>query len=455
MRKIVFAFCFITSIVSSQNKQVLYDFANLPQTLLLNPGAEVPYKFHAGIPLLSQFSFNAGFTGFSTYDVFADNGVPINDKIRAVVYNFNTAEFAMVNEQLEIINVGFRLPNKSYLSFGYYQEFDFLSKIPKDLVDLFYNGNTINEKYSINKLAARAELLGVFHVGLSKQLRKNLQVGVRAKIYSGAFNASSKNNSGTLSTTEGTNNLYSHHLQNVHVLGQTSGVILDDYDAVDPAYLKNKLLLGGNLGLGVDVGFTYHPEKQWEISGSMLDIGFINNTQNVESYSINGDYSIEGFQLFFDQNNPEDYWQNIQDDFEESVVVDTIYNKYISLRPLKVYGAVSYSFGQSYNDCRVLLDPNSYNNKVGFQLFSTFGAVHSYAAATVFFEKKLTKKLSSKVTYTVDPFSFSNIGLGVSTQLGWFNAYIIADNLLTLSNVYNAKSTSMQFGLNIIVNHKN
>ena len=125
MRKIVFAFCFITSIVSSQNKQVLYDFANLPQTLLLNPGAEVPYKFHAGIPLLSQFSFNAGFTGFSAYDVFADNGVPINDKIRAVVDNFNTAEFAMVNEQLEIINVGFRLPNKSYLSFGYYQEFDF------------------------------------------------------------------------------------------------------------------------------------------------------------------------------------------------------------------------------------------------------------------------------------------------------------------------------------------
>lgn len=456
MRKITILFCFVSIIISAQNKQILYDFAKLPQTLLLNPGAEVSNKFHVGVPLLSQVSFNAGFTGFSAYDVFADNGVHINDKIKAVVNNFNTAEFAMVNEQLDVINAGFMLPNKSYLSFGYYQEFDFLSKIPKDLVDLFYNGNGVNnEKYSINKLSARAELLGVFHIGISKKIREDLQVGARAKIYSGAFNASSKNNSGTLYTTEGTNNLYVHHLQNVHILGQTSGVILDDYDVVDPAYIQKKLLLGGNLGLGIDVGFTYHPKEQWEITGSMLDLGFINNTQNTESYSIDGDYSVEGLQLYFDPDNPEDYWTNLQDEFEENVVTDTIYSNYISLRPLKMYGAVTYSFGRDYDDCRFLLDANSYNNKVGFQLFSTLGAVHSYMAATVFFEKKLTKKLNTKITYTVDPFSYANIGVGLSTQLGWFNAYIVADNLLNLSNIYNSKSASMQLGLNIIVNHKN
>lgn len=455
--KYFWVFYFLFSFLGySQNKQIVYDFANLPQTLLLNPGAEVTNKWHLGVPVLSHFSINGGFTGFSTYDIFADNGVHINDKIKAAVNNFGKSEFVALNQQLEVISAGFELPNKSYVSFGYYEEFDFLAKIPKDLVDLFYEGNSIiNKHYAINKLTARSELLGVFHIGLSKKLDNKLQVGARGKIYSGVFNANSKNNSGSLYTTNGTNNIYSQHLENVHIKMQTSGIFLDDVDEVTPSYIQSKLLLGGNLGLGLDVGFTYHPEKQWEVTGSMLDLGFINNAQNVRSYSINGDYEVEGLQLLFDPNNPENYWENLKDDFEESIVLDTIYSKYISLRPVKLNGAVSYSFGQNYDDCRFLIDANAYNNKIGFHLFSTIGAVHSYMAATLFFEKKLHKNIYTKFTYTVDPFSYSNLGLGLSMQLGVVNTYLAIDNLLNLNNLYDAQSASVQFGLNIIVNHKN
>jgi len=43
----------------------------------------------------------------------------------------------------------------------------------------------------------------------------------------------------------------------------------------------------------------------------------------------------------------------------------------------------------------------------------------------------------------------------LSTQLGVFNAYVIAGNLLSLNNVYAAKSTSFQLGLNFIIHNKN
>jgi hypothetical protein len=94
MRKLgVFIFLLLVYAIGySQNKQVLYDFAGLPQTLLLNPGAEVENKFHVGMPLFSQASVQGGFTGFSTYDIFADNGIDINDKIKAAVNNYGTAE---------------------------------------------------------------------------------------------------------------------------------------------------------------------------------------------------------------------------------------------------------------------------------------------------------------------------------------------------------------------------
>jgi len=456
MRKLVLLSFLIYAFGYSQNKQVLYDFSNLPQTLLLNPGAEVSHKFHVGLPLFSQLSVQAGFTGFSAYDIFADDGIDINNKIRDAVNNYGTTEFMAVNQQLEIVSAGFRLNETNYLSFGYYQEFDFLAKIPRDIVDLFYEGNTdINRRYSINKLASRAELFGVLHVGLSKRVNSKWQVGGRFKIYSSVFNVNSKLNSGSFFTEQGSNNSYNQHLDNVNFLMQTSGVFIDNGEDVDASYFKSKLLFGGNLGIGLDIGFTHQLKKQWIVTGSILDIGFVNYSKNVESYKVSGDYEVEGFQLNFDPDNPEDYWNDLKAEFDNSIVSDTLYKSYVLLRPVKLNGSISYSFGQSYNDCRFLINPNTYINKIGFHLYSTVGAVHSYLAATLFYERRLSKYLQTKITYTADPYSNSNVGLGIATQLGIFNAYFMADNLLSLNNLYNAKSASFQLGINFSIQTKN
>ena len=456
MRKLVIVSFLVCAFSYAQNKQVLYDFSSLPQTLLLNPGAEVNHKIHVGMPLFSQLSFQAGFTGFSVYDIFADDGIDINDKIRNAVNNYGTSEFMALNQQLEVLNVGFRLKNNSFLSFGYYQEFDFIAKFPRDIVDLFYEGNTdINRNYSINKLAARAELFGVLHVGLSKKINNKLQVGGRVKLYSSVFNANSRLNTGSFFTGVGADNIYTQHLDNVDFMMQTSGVFLDEEEDVDGKYVKDKLLFGGNLGLGFDVGFTYHPKKQWIVTGSILDVGFVNYSKNVESYRVKGDYDIEGFQLNFDPDNPQNYWNDLKDEFDDSIVLDTLYKSYLALRPIKLNASISYSYGQKYDDCRFLIDPNTYLNKVGFQFYSNVSAVHSYMAATLFYERRLGKHLQTKITYTADPYSFSNIGVGLSTQLGIFNTYFVADNLLSLNNLYNAKSASFQLGINFIIKHKN
>lgn len=456
MRKLSFFIFLLYAIGYTQNKQVLYNFAGLPQTLLLNPGAEVNQKFHVGMPLFSQLSLQAGFTGFSTYDIFADNGIDINDKIRKVVNNFGKTEFMAINQQLEVFNGGLRLQNNNYLSFGYYQEFDFLAKIPRDLVDLYYEGNTdINRRYSINKLAFRAELFGVFHVGLSKKINEKWNVGARAKIYSSVFNVSSKSNKGSFFTEDGNQNIYKQHLDNMFFLMQTSGVFFESGEEFDASYVKSKMFFGGNLGLGIDVGFTHHIKKQWEISGSILDFGFINNTKKVKSYRLKGDYELEGLQLNFDPDNPENYWNDLKDEFDNSIELDTVYKSYISFRPVKLNGAASYSFGQKYDDCRFLIDQGLYVNKMGFQLFSTIGAVHSYLAATLFYERRFSEYFQTKITYTADPYSFTNIGLGLSTQIGIFNAYFTADNLLSLGNIYDMKSASFQLGINFIFKDKN
>ena len=451
MKNIFFLFFLAFFISNGQNKQVLYDFAGLPQTLLINPGAEVRNKFHFGFPLFSQVAVQGGITAFSAYDIIADNGIDINAKINEVVQDFGKAEFVEVNQQIEALSGGFRLNENNYLSFGYYQEFNFLAKIPRDVIDLIYEGNTdINRQYSINKLSARAELLGVFHIGISKEINKKWQVGARAKLYSSALNVNSKHTKGSLKTTYGTNNIYEQQLNDIDFLAQTSGVLIDDTDVLTPSYFVKKMLLGGNLGLGVDLGFTHHLDKQWTVSGSAIDLGFIYNTQDVESYGLKGDFKVDGINLNFDEDNPTDYWNDLRDRFNEEVVLDTITSSYVSTRPLKLYAGLNYTFGKKLDDCRFDMRPGLYSNKVGFQLFSTVGSVHSYLAATLFFERWFSKYFQAKVTYTVDPYSFSNLGAGLSIQLGPVNIYLLADNLLYLNNIYAAKSANVQLGVNFI-----
>lgn len=453
MRKLILISSFLlTFLASAQNKQVLYDFAEIPQTLMLNPAVDFQGKFHVSIPGLSHFSLHGGFSGFSAFDLLADNDVSINDKIKEVYKSFGKTEFLSFNQQLEILNIGFRHKNNNYISFGYYQELDVLFKFPKDLVDLYYNGNTVlDRKYSARKLSAQAELLGVFHVGVSRKISEFTRVGGRIKIYSSVASASTKQNRGYFYTENGTDNIYRQHLANVDLLLETSGIQLPDNVDVDQSYIQNKFLFGGNLGIGLDLGFTFKPKDQWEITGSIQDLGFIYYTKNVESYRVKGNYQLDGFQLNFDPNTPDNYWNDLKNDFEERIGTDTIHANYMNFRPTKINGSLTYSFGRKRrDDCTFINRISPYTHKVGAHLFSRLNIVHSYVAATLFYERRLGNALSTKITYTADPFSFANVGFGISARAGAFNIYATADNLLGLRNVYAMKSSNFQFGMNLI-----
>ena len=125
MRKVVLFIVILLSInCFSQNRQILYNFTSVPQSMLANPGSDVTYNWFVGIPLLSGFSANASSSSFSAYDLFANNGVDFNTKLRNVVFSTSRDDKVVANEQLEIFSGGFRLgdlQNNSYISFGMYQ----------------------------------------------------------------------------------------------------------------------------------------------------------------------------------------------------------------------------------------------------------------------------------------------------------------------------------------------
>src|SRR5690606_16680689 len=65
---------FLMSVVgiNAQNKQLLYNFSEIPQALMLNPGGKLPGRAYIGVPLVSGLYGSASSSGISVYDAFED-----------------------------------------------------------------------------------------------------------------------------------------------------------------------------------------------------------------------------------------------------------------------------------------------------------------------------------------------------------------------------------------------
>ncbi len=456
MKKFLF-FLLLISLhkVTSQNKQLLYNFAEIPQTLLLNPGAETNYKFHFGVPLLSGLSLNFGSLGVVLSDIFAADNKDINDKVASVLNNLTPKDFIKLNTQIEIISGGFRLNDKMYLSFGFYQEIDGIGYYPKDVLTLFTEGNNsfLNKNFNVSQLSYKIDLLGVVHAGISKKMNEKLTLGGRFKIYSSALNLESTNNTGTFKTVQGTNNLYTHFFNNINLTTRTSGLIEnDEYIDDSKVYLKNTFL-GGNLGLGLDFGLTYNISSQLEFSVSILDFGFVHHKKNTKNTNVMGNFSFEGTNFLFNTGSNINYWDQINERFKEELPTTDNNTSYLSWRPTKINTSLKYSFGERRSEvCYDNRYKDFYTDALGVQIYSVFRPLSPHLALTGFYQKSLSKKLHTKITYTVDDFSYSNIGAGISAQFGKVNLYGMIDNILEYRNLSTANSISFQAGINVIFN---
>ena len=454
MRIIVLIFTFLIGLNSfSQNKQVLYDFAGLPQTLLLNPGLETDYKFHTGVPLLSAISSEIGSTGFSLSEIFAVNNNTINDKISAVLNKIDANDYLKVNTQIEVFSAGFRFDKKTYVSFGFYQELDAIGYLPIDALTLINEGNTsyLNKSFSISEMIYKLDVLGVIHAGISRKVSDKLTLGGRFKVYSSALNLETTNNWGTFTTRLGNNSIYIHHLDNVNLNLRSSGLISNNEYISDVSTFIENSLLAGNLGAGIDLGFTYHVTPQLQFSGSLIDFGFVQHTKNIKNNLIVGSYTFEGIEFEFDSNR--NYWGELDAALKEQLPIVDNQDSYTSWRPAKLNVAIKYSFGEKRSKyCYDNTLKDFYTNAFGAQLYSVFRPLRQQFALTSFYEKSFSNKLQSKITYTIDDYSYYNIGVGVSAKIWKINFYGILDNLTKLSDISSANNVSLQFGFNLLFN---
>ena len=458
--------------LSAQNKQVLYDFNEIPQSLSVNPGVEIDFKWYAGLPFLSGVSGYAGSNGISVNDIFADDGIDINTKIRERALDILRPrdEFS-ATVQLEYLHGGIRAADPSvFYSFGGYIEMDNITYWPQDYASLIFDGNAdqLDRKFDLSDLTSRGSMINVLHFGINKKIDRNLTIGARGKIYSGIVDYSSTTNNGYLANTEGQNNRIATTLD-ADLLLRTSGLqVLDeagDSGTTSSEFVK-RAFLGGDLGLGIDLGFTYHVSDRTTVTGSILDLGFMYHYSDPKSYSLLGSATIEGIQIDvledFGRLN-RDFWQDLVDDIETLVPFETDTESYITFRPTKLYTSIRTDFGEPVDnaggqmncDCTAGASGGrelraKFRNSIGGQLYAINRPRGPQIALSGFYTRRIGNFMALKGTYTIDKFSYTNVGLGMNLQAGPVNFYLMADNLLSYNNIAASNYASFQFGLNII-----
>ena len=431
----------------------------VPQNLLLNPGATVPQSKHFGIPLLSHLHLNGGASGVSAFDIFGESSVDINTRIRNKIFEMKNTDFFTFTQQLELLNVGWRSKNDIYFSGGIYEEIDFITYFPRDLAILAWEGNRdyLDYPFDLGEISLTGDVLTVYHFGANKELSKKLTVGVRAKLYSSMINFSSTNNRGTFTTSLDTDgvNIYDHTIADADITVNTSGYIplreLDGAGEVTSTIL-GRAFFGGNLGVGVDLGATYQLTDRITTTASVLDFGAIFHTKDVENYNASGTYNLNGIELIFPPLGEGEatipYYDNIEDEFEAEIPVDT----------LKVNASLEYGFGSVFGrdecDCLNMGANKDWVQAIGAQFYSIFRPKGPQMAGTVYYRRRIHENLSAKATYTIDSYSATNLGLGIVADLGKINFYIAADNLVRYTNLAKAKSVSLQLGFNVKIDEE-
>ena len=459
---ILFLFFYLAGF--GQNRPLLYNVDDLPQSLLQNPGARIDFTRHFGVPFFSQIHLSAGSTGVSVYDVFADDGADVNQRVRNVMRDITAGDYFSVNEQLEILSFGWKVGNRGYFSAGIYQEVDLFAYFPKDPAVLAFEGNAdyIGQNFNFSDVNFTGEILTVYHAGFNYKVDAKLTVGGRFKLYSGIFNTESTDNDGVFRTLEtpGGPNFYLHEVRNLGVTVNTSGYasLKDEEEmTVDKAVaeLLSRSLFGQNVGVGVDLGFNYRVTDQFSINGSIQDLGLMFHQKDVENYNYFGSFQTSGLEPLFpelDDNEPTiPYWEVFEERVDISLQNETTNNEYTTWRPLKYNASFQFGTGKSILPCDYLLSKKPrFMNLFGMIISGVNRPKGPTYGVTAYWDRKVTDNLRFRVAYAVDEFSITKFGFMASSRFKNFNIYLAANDIIGYTNFAKANSASLQLGMQFI-----
>jgi len=443
------------TILQAQVPTTLFFMRGVPQANRINPAYQPDCNFYLGFPAAAPLRFNVT-SGTLAYDdvIFKSS---VSDSL--ITFLHPEADKQVFLDKLKPVNhinlelgtslasMGFRA-NKSFFSFDITTRLDNDITYPGDLARMILNGPDTAGSFELGGTGIDLALYNEVSLGWSRTFGDNFSLGVRAKALFGLVSLQTESSTVHLTTSDSLWTIRSDMqvsastpFTNPAVVGNTF-MIDEFFDNISNATydlssfdIPADFVSLQNFGLALDIGASYRPLPQLQLSASVLDLGYMNWQRNTVRMNIEGEYDFKGLEVVPFQTVDSMMMQNMAD---------------------SLAGFVSGELGTPYG---YTLHPKVL---AGIAFYPIPNISLGLMSRTDILEDGITQKLTATANLTTGrfinlTFTYSyylgymkNLGAGLSFNVGPLNLYLISDNIgNNLLWPQEAQSVNLWFGMNL------
>ena len=487
-RLLLVAALMLSSTVMSQQVNTLFFIENAPYRHYINPAIQPISNFYLNLPVIGYTSLWAGNNSLAISDVIVNkNGKmmwALNSEAGGgaeLLRKMRKSTMFDLDAQINLLSFGFRIKEAGYFHLTINEKIEGGTSVPKGIFDLVLGGGIPEQgkTFDLKQLGANLSMMTEFGVGYSHQINEHWSVGGKLKFLMGQANLNMRNHRFDLNASvqewavEGYGSM--RMTMPAKIIPYPNSIAIEDLqnwasNATNGLQLNGstikELLKPAGLGGAIDLGVTYKPIEQIQISLGVTDLGFV-RWKGGRTFQYDMNAKFDGLHDI----NYADY-KDADGNFDSQMLIDTalaqlknVYSKIIDPDKVNVDSA-GYTLMTSPK-LNVGFDANFWDNRVGVGILSKTRFVNSqvYEEVTLGASFRPCHWFQIAASYSFLNGKWSNVGaaLGFTTYEG-INLTVAADyipcNYIKVDAdkawalPYKTKGLNLAFGLNIVIGHK-
>ena len=430
---------------SAQQVTTVYFLENAPMRHTINPAFQPYSNGYINFSPLGWSVLSIGNNSVTVSDIFIVDSAtgstitPLHPNADKQAFLKTLRAMTMPNYEmtLGLLNMGFRIKDKGYLTIGINERMTNAGTLPKSLAEFALNGGMKNlgagqiNTISLSGLGMGGTAYAEIGVGYSHQLNEQWTIGGKFKFLLGQMDMSVRGTS--LAVDASTDEMRLHGNMDVRMAGpfdysqmpafenRRLSDIINDFDGGQ--YSIDKIINTGNIaallkpngyGAAIDFGFAWKPIEQLQLSAALTDLGFIYWT-NAKSYTASVDTTYNGVG-YIEYNDPA--FRDKDGNFSAQLVVDSAINKLKDLPNAIMMGPAGGGYAKMVSArLNVGLDANFWENRIGLGIVSATRLYEArlYEEITFGFSFRPVRWFNIAASYSLlNNGKYSNIGAGLS-----------------------------------------